>query len=55
MHGLTGLAPEGLVRIKGELWKAKSASGSMDIGEKVIVVGQDGLELTVRKRNPQDL
>ena len=66
VHGLTAmlgsegkvvrsLAPEGLVRIKGELWKAKSASGSMDIGEKVIVVGQDGLELTVRKRNRQDL
>jgi membrane-bound serine protease (ClpP class) len=66
MHGLTAmlgsegkvvspLVPEGLVRIKGELWKAKSASGSMDTGEKVIVVGQDGLELTVRKRNPQDL
>ena len=66
VHGLTAmlgsegkivssLVPEGLVRIKGELWKAKSASGSMDIGEKVIVVGQDGLELTVRKRNPQDL
>ena len=66
VHGLTAmlgsegkivssLVPEGLVRIKGELWKAKSASGSMDTGEKVIVVGQDGLELTVRKRNPQDL
>ena len=66
VHGLTAmlgsegkvvrsLVPEGLVRIKGELWKAKSATGSMDTGEKVIVVGQDGLELTVRKRNPQDL
>jgi membrane-bound ClpP family serine protease len=43
------LAPEGLVRIKGELWQAKSASGRMDIGDEVTVVGQDGLKLTVRK------
>jgi len=49
------LVPEGLVRIKGELWRAKSASGRLDTGEKVIVVGQDGLKLTVRKSNPNDL
>ena len=49
------LVPEGLVRIKGELWKAKSASGKLDTGEDVIVVGQDGLKLTVRKSNPNDL
>ena len=66
VHGLTAmlgsegkvvssLVPEGLVRIKGELWRAKSASGRLDTGEKVIVVGQDGLKLTVRKRNPNDL
>ncbi len=45
------LAPEGLVRIKGELWQAKSASGMMDTGEEVIVVGQDGLKLIVHKRS----
>ena len=49
------LAPEGLVRIKSELWKAKSASEKLDTGEEVIVVGQDGLKLTVRKSNPNDL
>jgi len=49
------LLPEGMVRIKGELWKAKSASGRVDIGEKVIVVGQDRLKLTVRKCSPDDL
>ena len=49
------LVPEGLVRIKGELWRAESASGRLDTGEKVIVVGQDGLKLTVRKSNPNDL
>ena len=50
------LVPEGLVRIKSELWKAKSVSGRMDTGEKVIVVGQNRLELVVRRRsNPGDL
>ena len=49
------LAPEGLVRIKGELWRAKSASGRMDTGEEVTVVGQDRLKLIVCKRSPDDL
>ena len=49
------LAPEGMVRIKGELWKAKSVSGRIDTGEKVIVVGQNRLELVVRRRDPSDL
>ena len=43
------IAPEGLVRINGELWQAKSAGGRMDTGEEVTVVGQDGLKLVVRK------
>jgi len=41
------LAPEGLIKIKDELWEAKSASGRIDTGEEVIVVGQDGLKLVV--------
>ena len=44
------LAPEGFVRIKSELWEAKSVSGEIDIGEEVTVVGQDGLKLVVRKK-----
>ena len=66
VHGLTAmlgskgkvvspLVPDGMVRIKGELWKAKSASGRMDAGEEVTVVRQDGLKLIVRKRSPGDL
>jgi len=43
------LAPEGLVRIKGELWVAKSASGEMEPGGEVIVVRQDSLKLVVRE------
>jgi len=49
------LVPEGMVRIKGELWRAKSANGEIDTGEEVIVVGQDRLKLTVRKRSPGNL
>ena len=43
------LAPEGLVRIKGELWGATSDDGDIDTGEEVRVVGEDGLKLVVRK------
>jgi len=43
------LVPEGLVRIKAELWMAKSADREIDVGAKVIVVEQDGLKLVVRE------
>jgi membrane-bound serine protease (ClpP class) len=43
------LAPEGMVRIKGELWVATSAEGDVAVGEEVEVVGEDGLKLFVRK------
>ena len=66
VHGLTAmlgsegrvvspLIPEGMVRIRGELWKAKSLSGRIDSGEKIAVIGQDGLKLTVRKLKPSIL
>lgn len=45
------LAPEGLVRIKGELWVAKSDSGEMELGEEIIVVEQDRLKLVVSARS----
>ena len=48
------LAPEGLVRIKGELWQAESASGRIDTGEEVTVVRQDRLKVIVRKRSTTD-
>jgi len=48
------IAPEGLVRIKNELWMAKSARGALRLGEKVIVVEQDGLKLIVRRDRPGD-
>ena len=49
------LAPEGLVRIRGELWVAQSESGEMNAGGEVIVVGQDGLKLVVRRSSTGDL
>lgn len=49
------LAPDGFVRIKGELWEAKSEGEEIDTGEQVTVVDQDALKLTVRRSSPGDL
>lgn len=43
------LDPEGMVKIKGELWRAKSAGKKIEAGEEVTVVGQKGLKLIVRR------
>ena len=48
------LAPEGLVKIKSELWVAESASGEIEPGAQVIVVAQDRLKLIVRATSPAD-
>jgi len=48
------LAPEGQVIIKGELWGAESVDRNIDKGEQVMVVGQDGLKLIVRKGSKSD-
>jgi membrane-bound serine protease (ClpP class) len=45
----TPLAPEGQVLVHGELWKAIAQNGPVAVGEKVEVVGVDGLTLTVVK------
>lgn len=49
------LAPEGLVRIRGELWVATSAGGEMKPDVQVIVVAQDSLKLVVRDTSPDNL
>jgi len=46
---------EGLVRIKGELWVAKSVNRKIDTGKEVIVVEQERLKLLVRKSSKSDL
>lgn len=53
MIGKTGIvietcAPEGLVRIGNEIWKAKSITGAkLEKGREIIVIAQDGLLLNI--------
>ncbi|AEH24318.1 NfeD family protein [Pyrococcus yayanosii] len=55
MTGLTGIVieplnPEGMVKVRGELWRARSRDGKkIDVGEKVKVVDMEGLTLIVVK------
>ena len=48
------LTPEGLVRIRGELWVAKADSGKIESGNEVTVVGQNRLKLVVHDINNID-
>lgn len=41
------LAPEGLIRVSDELWRAKSTGSRVDVGEEVIVLERDGGRLIV--------
>ena len=51
---ISSLAPKGVIKVKGELWEAESDGRKIKTGEKVTVVGQDGLKLIVRKSNAGD-
>jgi membrane-bound serine protease (ClpP class) len=46
----TALAPQGMIHVAGELWSAVIESGASElkIGERVEVIGVDGLRLRVR-------
>jgi membrane-bound ClpP family serine protease len=60
MVGTTGkaagtLSPEGMVNIRGELWGATSVDGNIKTGEKIVVVGEEGLKLQVRRAAPSAL
>ena len=46
---VTDLAPEGLVQMGGEQWTARAEAGGIKSGERVEVVGRDGLRLIVRR------
>ena len=55
MIGLRGrtletLNPSGRVKIRGEIWTAKSLDGKILEGKEVEIVDAEGLELLVRKR-----
>ena len=41
------LAPEGLVKVHGELWRAHCDKWELEAGDEVVVVGIDGLKLIV--------
>jgi membrane-bound ClpP family serine protease len=43
------LTPDGFVKIRGELWAATAANGSIVNGRSVTVVEQSGLKLVVRE------
>lgn len=47
-------APEGLVRIRSELWIARVDSGEVRLGDEVTVVRQASLKLVVRKSSAAD-
>jgi membrane-bound ClpP family serine protease len=49
------LAPSGLIKIRNELWEATSAGRRIGSGKEIIVVGQAGLKLVVRKATAGDL
>jgi membrane-bound ClpP family serine protease len=59
MVGLQGqvvsrLAPDGILRIEGELWNARAENGTIEVGSEVIVVRQYGLKLAVRRKQPDN-
>jgi membrane-bound ClpP family serine protease len=45
------LAPEGVVQIEDEYWKAKAVDGNVNAGETVEIVELDGLLLKVKTEN----
>jgi len=45
---ITDLDPNGEVRVLGEYWRAKTAEKTIKKGEKVVVVGKEGLVLIVK-------
>jgi membrane-bound serine protease (ClpP class) len=44
----SALSPEGMVKIKSELWAAKADTGRIASGDDIEVVGEDGLKLVVK-------
>jgi membrane-bound serine protease (ClpP class) len=46
----TVLDPTGMVFVQGELWKATSDSGKIEVGEEAVVTRMQGLKLRVSKK-----
>jgi membrane-bound serine protease (ClpP class) len=47
----TALNPEGLVRVQGELWQARTQGPPIEAGEQIVVTAIDGIRLTVRAQS----
>ena len=45
------LAPVGYVKVQGELWKAINNGVEVGVGDRVEVIGMDGLTLVVKPKN----
>lgn len=57
MVGLEGevvspLTPEGVVKVRGELWKAVIIEGQATQGQNVVITSLNGLKLLVRRKDP---
>ena len=48
------LAPEGIIRVKGELWTARAVAGSLAEGQRIVVVAQKRLKLVVKAADGAD-
>ena len=48
------LAPDGMIKIKSELWEARSVNHDVEVGKEVIVIGHDGLKLIVKPKSAGD-
>ena len=56
MPGMEGeviepLTPVGVIRTRGEYWKAKSVGENIAVGEEVEILALDGLKLMVKGKN----
>jgi len=56
MEGLEGevvapLRPEGVVKVRGELWKAVIIDGEATRGQSVVITGLNGLKLLVKHKD----
>ena len=47
---VTPLAPEGTIKVCGELWQASVTDDAIDVSEEVLVMGMEGLKLLVRRK-----
>ena len=47
------LAPQGEVKVEGQIWRAEVIEGEVKVGEAVVIVGREGLILRVKPKQTQ--